>query len=336
MTPIHIGRAWEIDPRELSIRPFAATPADYNALASVRNATLKAITLPDDYHERSAEDMERYYYRADFSLAGNAWLLFHGEKPAAAAVIYPAVIFTDRPPGNFDMYVAPEFGRHGIGSRLMAHLMVAAVQRGHRVLETTVARENGQSTGFLMRHGFNVVSHSMHFVRDDMSSLPQVTLPPGYSIKSLTDLQEQPDLYMETANRLGAYDQNYTLIGPEELEKAVNGPSWKPDGVLFLLEGEERIAGLIRADLNAQNSRKGYLHEIRLDTASRKQGLGTAMVAAALHYLADNGAIRSELDIAGENTAAHSLATRSGFKLARHWLHYLKPMDSMDGTDGLV
>lgn len=327
MTPIHVSRAWKIDPRELSIRQFEATPADYRALASVRNATLKAITLPEDYHDSSAEDMERYYYRADFSLTGNAWLLFHGEKPAAAAVIYPTVIFMDRPPGNFDMYVAPDFGRHGLGSRLLAHLEIAAVQRGHRVLETTVAREDGQSTGFLARHGFSVVSHSLHLVRDGMSSLPQAALPPGYSIKSLADLQEQPDLYMETANRLGAYDPNYTLIRPEELERTVSGPSWEPAGVLFLLEGEERIAGVIRAGLDTQNSKRGYLHEIRLDPASRKQGLGTAMVATALRYLAENAANRTELDIAGENTAAQTLATRSGFTLARHWLHYLKPLD---------
>ncbi len=328
MTPIHVSPLWQSDPRKLSLRPFDATPHDYEALALVRNATLYATTLPEDYHSSTAQDIERYYYRADFSLADNAWLMFHDDSPVAAAVVYPTVIFTDRPAGNFDMYVVPDFSRHGIGSRLLAHLEVAAAQRGHRVLETTVASEDVQSTGFLNAHGFHVVSHSLHLVRASMDNLLQPALPEGCTIRSLAVLGEQPDLYMEIANRLGSYDANYTLIRPEELERTVGGGGWQPHGVLFLFDNQERIVGLIRAGSAAQDGSRGYLHEIRLDPASRGQGLGTAMVAAALRYLAGIGVSRTELDTPGENTAAQALATRVGFQLARHWLHFLKPLEA--------
>ena len=323
MTSMHIGRSSLDNPHELSLRPFVGTPEDYSALAAVRNATLVAITLAEDYRDKSAEEVQCYYFRTDFDLSDNAWLMFHKEEPVAAAVVYPTVIFTDRPPGNFDMYVMPSHARHGIGSRLLAHLEQAALDRGHRVLETTVAAEDEKSKGFLSVRGFKVVSHSQHLVRPNMDGLPEVQLPDGYSIQSLEELKESPELYMDTANRLGAYDSNYTLIRPEELERTVTGEGWDPAGVLFLFGPSSRIVGVIRASSRAG---RGYLHEIRLEPSSRGKGLGSALVAAALRHLAGRGVTRAELDTPGENGAAQALATRSGFEVARHWLHFLKPL----------
>lgn len=334
MTPIHVAQRPLDDAHELALRPFEATHADYEALAAIRNATLQAITLPEDYRPLSAAEMRQYYYRADFDLSSNAWLMLHRAQPVAAAVIYPTVIFTDRPPGNFDMYVVPSYWRHGLGSRLLAHLERAALHRGHRVLETTVAAEDEQSKGFLSSKGFQVVSHALHLVRPNTDDLPPAQLPEGYSLRSLADLREPPELYMETANRLGSYDSNYTLVRPEELQRATSSPGWSPAGILFLLDSRERIVGVIRAGLAASDARRGYLHEIRLEPSSRGQGLGTALVAAALHYLAQQGVSRIELDTAGENTAAQALALRSGFALARHWLHFLKPLGAASNGEG--
>ncbi len=331
MTPIHVAQRPPDDPHELSLRPFEASQADYEALAAIRNATLQATTLPEDYRPMSADEMRQYYYRADFDLATNAWLMFHREEPVAAAVVYPTVIFTDRPPGNFDMYVVPAYWRHGLGSRLLAHLEQAALERGHRVLETTVAAEDQQSKGFLSRKGFQVVSHALHLVRPNTDDLPPVQLAEGYSLRSLADLNESPEFYMDAANRLGSYDSNYTLVRPEELERTAASPVWDPAGILFLLDPRERIVGVIRASGAASEQGRGYLHEIRLEPSSRGKGLGTAMVAAALHYLAERGVSRVELDTAGENTAAQALALRSGFTLARHWLHFLKPLATREG-----
>ncbi|MEA2574849.1 MAG: mycothiol synthase [Chloroflexia bacterium] len=331
MTPIHVAQRSLDDPHELTLRPFKHAEADYEALAAIRNATLQATTLPEDYRPVSAEEMRQYYYRADFDLASNAWLMLHRGEPVVAAVVYPTVIFTDRLPGNFDMYVVPSYWRHGLGSRLLAHLEQAALQRGHRVLETTVAAEDEQSKGFLSRKGFQVVSHALHLVRPNTGDSPQVQLPEGYSIRSLADLHESPELYMETSNRLGSYDPNYTLVRPEELERTAMSPTWDPAGILFLLDPHERIVGVIRASGAGSDNRRGYLHEIRLEPSSRGKGLGTAMVATALSYLAERGVTRVELDTAGENTAAQALALRSGFVLARHWLHFLKPLGPGNG-----
>jgi GNAT superfamily N-acetyltransferase len=331
VTPIHVAQHTLEDPHELSLLPFQPSHAAYAALATIRNATLQATTLPEDYSPISPNEMSQYYYRADFDLASNAWLMFHREEPVAAAVVYPTVIFTDRPPGNFDMYVVPTYWRHGLGSRLLAHLEQAALQRGHRVLETTVAAEDEQSKGFLSRKGFQVVSHALHLVRPNTNDLPPVQLAQGYSLRSLAGLREPPEFYMDATNRLGSYDSNYTLLRPEELARTASSPAWDPAGILFLLDPHQRIVGVIRASGAGSEQHRGYLHEIRLEPSSRGKGLGTAMVAAALHYLAEHSVSRVELDTAGENTAAQALALRSGFTLARHWLHFLKPLAAREG-----
>jgi ribosomal protein S18 acetylase RimI-like enzyme len=154
----------------------------------------------------------------------------------------------------------------------------------------------------------------------DAASSPP--LPDGFAIRSLADLQEPPELYRQTANRLGAYDLNYSLITPEDLEAQIDGGRWDPGGALFLFDPGKRIVGVIRASLTGDGG--GYLNEVRLEPASRGKGLGAALVAAALRHLADRGVKRVDLDTPGENTAARNLALRAGFQETRHWLHYLR------------
>jgi GNAT superfamily N-acetyltransferase len=326
VTGIHIGKQWQDNPRELLLRPFDGSPEDYTALAAVRNDTLRAVSLPEDFAEADGEDMARFYNRSGFSLLDNCWLMFLAGEPVAAAVLFPRVIFHDRPPGNFDMYVAPRYWRHGLGSRLLAHLEQAAMGRGYPVLETTIAKEDAQSTAFLSRHGFAVVGQYMHLTRYDMDGLSPVTLPDGYAIRSLAELGETPELYADTANRFGSYDSGYSLIRPEDLQSTVEGERWEPDGVLFSFDLAGRIVGVIRA--SGSRSRRGYLHEIRLEPASRGIGLGRAMLSAALHYLAAKGVQSADLDTSGEQAAAHGLALRAGFQVTRHWLQFLKRLHS--------
>lgn len=325
---MRVGQTWkaeEGDPRHLLLRPFDGSPDDLAALAQVRNETLRSVTPPEDFAPIDAEGIDRFYNRPPgFVLVDNAWLMFMKHEPVAATVVYPRAFFHDRPPGNFDLYVVPSMRRHGLGSRLLAHVERAAFARGHRTLETTIALEDKSSTGFLMEHGFKVVSQSAHMVRTGEAPLPSIELPPAFSIRTLLDLDEPPDFYRETTNRLGAYDLNYSLLTPEEMEHLAGTDNWDPAGVLFLLDRQRRVGGVIRAGRSGQA--RGSLHEIRLEPSLRGAGLGSAMLAAALGYLGDRGISHVELDTTGENSPAHNLALKAGFQVTQHWHHFLKKL----------
>ncbi len=324
MPNIRIGEKWNVDPTKLLLRPYDGTAQDLAALTHVRNETLRATTLPDDFSEVSPEEMDCYYSLGDFTLVSNAWLMLHDANPVAAAIVYPMAAFHDRPPGNFHLYVAPQLWGHGIGSRLLAHLEQAALARGYPALETTVAREDGQSCDFLKSHGFQAVGYSVHLARSGLEGIPVAQLPDGFSIKSLAELGESAQFYRDTANRLGSYDPNYSLISAEEIGQLVETGKWDPTGSFFVLDPDERVVGVIRASMSDES--KGYLNEIRLEPASRGKGLGMAMVASALDYLAASEVTRVELDTASENAAARNLALRAGFEESRHWLHFLKQL----------
>src|SRR4051812_7570966 len=156
MTPLRVGEPWEgSSPRELSLRAYDGSEEDLQGLTTIRNDTLRATTLPEDFEEASQEELDRFYNRGDFTLVGHAWLMRHGVEPVAAAIVYPRAAFHDSPPGNFHLYVVPRFWKHGIGSRLLDHLEQAAAGMGYVVLETTVAGEDEKSTHFLLNHGFD-------------------------------------------------------------------------------------------------------------------------------------------------------------------------------------
>jgi GNAT superfamily N-acetyltransferase len=330
---INPGRKWDTGhPRDLSLHRFGGTHADYEALARVRNRTLQPITLDEHFREFTGEDVSRFHDRPGYSLEDNAWLIYHEDEPLAAAVVYPTALFHDRPPGNFDMYVVPDHRRRHLGTRLLAHIEQAAQARGHAVLETTISREDQGSTAFLERHGFAAVGQSLHLTRYGMDDLPPADLPPGYTLRSLGDLGDGPDYYVYAANRLGAYDANYSLLRPEDAEALAATEHWEPGGVLVLFDAAGRMVGVIRA--SGVGAGTGYLHEIRLEPSLRGMGLGRAMVGAALRYLAEGGVTLTELDTPGQSTAAHALALRSGFKVTRHWLHYLKRLQASDDVDG--
>ncbi|MFL5734793.1 MAG: GNAT family N-acetyltransferase [Chloroflexia bacterium] len=329
MSPLRPGARWEEDnPTLLSLQPYGGSDADLAALTAIRNDTLRATTRPEDFSEATSEGMDRFYNRGDFTLTGNAWLLRLAGEPAAAAIVYPKAAFQDTPPGNFHLYVVPRFSKHGLGSRLLDHLEQAAAARGYPVLETTVAAEDQKSTRFLLNHGFGVVGRSIHLSLFDLDrwrdpARPDpAPIPSGFAIRSLADLQEPPDLYLETANRLGAHDLNYSLITPEDLQAQIDSDRWDPAGALLLFDPTERIIGVIRASFPEPTT--GYLSEVRLEPASRGKGLGTPLVGAAVKHIAARGAQRADLDTPGENTAARNLALRAGFQETRHWLHYLK------------
>lgn len=315
----------QIEGSEVEIRPFSGSPADIAALTRVRNETLRETTLPEDFRELTPEEMSRYYDRGGFKLQGSAWLMFTGGEAAGAAVIYPPAAFHDRPPGNFHLYVVPSRWRHGLGAALLRIVEEQAAAQGYPVLETTIAAEDGQSTRFLLSRGFRVVGHSHHLVRASLDGLPPVALRPGFSLVSLSELRESPQFYTETANRLGAYDPNYSLINAVDVQSQTEQGKFEPAGILFLFDPSGRIAGVIRASTSPDQ--RGYLNEIRLEPASRGKGLGLAMVAAGLNYLQTAGMKRAELDTAGENMAAYNLALRAGFTEARHWLHFLKRLE---------
>src|SRR5690242_16417617 len=176
----------------IEIRPFQGTESDLAAIAHIRNGTLKATTLPEDYEEFTPGAMEAYYSQAGLSLTGNAWLLFADGEPVGAAILFPTAASPGGQLANFHLYMVPAHWRHGLGSLLLDHLEYQAVTRGYPVLETAIAAEDSRSTQFLSERGFMVIGHSHHLARQIDGAIPALPFPEGFEVRSLADLGAGP------------------------------------------------------------------------------------------------------------------------------------------------
>ena len=78
----------------------------------------------------------------------------------------------------------------------------------------------------------------------------------------------------------------------------------------FVDEQEGTITGAILA---GHDGRRGYIYHTAVNPAYRRQGIGTALVNAALHALANEGIIKVALVAFSRNDAGNAFWERLGF-----------------------
>ena len=78
----------------------------------------------------------------------------------------------------------------------------------------------------------------------------------------------------------------------------------------FVSEHDRTITGAILA---GHDGRRGTIHHTAVNPAYRHQGIGTALVNAALHALANEGIIKVALVVFSRNDAGNAFWERLGF-----------------------
>lgn len=89
--------------------------------------------------------------------------------------------------------------------------------------------------------------------------------------------------------------------------------------VVYVAEREGRVVGYVYAGIEPMSwkelrDRAGFIHDVAVDEAARGAGIATALVEAALRWLASRGVPRVLLWTAAPNTAAQGLFERLGFR----------------------
>ena len=78
----------------------------------------------------------------------------------------------------------------------------------------------------------------------------------------------------------------------------------------FVDERDGRITGVIIA---GHDGRRGYIYHTAVSPDHRHQGIGTALVEAALHALTDEGIAKVALVVFARNADGHAFWPRLGF-----------------------
>ena len=92
-----------------------------------------------------------------------------------------------------------------------------------------------------------------------------------------------------------------------------------PDDCVFVADDDGKIIGYAYAALEPLSWKElrgpaGFVHDLAVDESSRRKGVGTQLMKAAMDWLRDHGAPRVILGTAALNQAAHALFHRLGFR----------------------
>ena len=91
------------------------------------------------------------------------------------------------------------------------------------------------------------------------------------------------------------------------------------DVVIYVAEQESQIVGYVYASLEPISWKElrdacGYIHDIVVEEANRGAGTATALMEAAMQWLAERGAPRVILGTAEKNERAQRLFAKLGFR----------------------
>jgi len=92
-----------------------------------------------------------------------------------------------------------------------------------------------------------------------------------------------------------------------------------PDSVVLVAEQDGRVVGYAFAALEPMSWKElrdacGFLHDVYVDEATRRGGVGRRLVVEAIRWMASKGAPRVVLGSAAGNTGAQALFRDLGFR----------------------
>lgn len=92
-----------------------------------------------------------------------------------------------------------------------------------------------------------------------------------------------------------------------------------PDDCVFVADDDGQIIGYTYAALEPLSWKDlrgpaGFVHDVAVEASSRRKGVGTLLMNAAMEWLREHGAPRVILGTAARNQAAHALFHRLGFR----------------------
>ena len=251
---------------------------------------------------------------------GSGWVAVDGAELLGHAytIPYPGL------PGieQLCLYVAPPQRRAGVGSALLQHLLAAAPQDGIRQLNHKVESLQDETARFLQRRDFYPHHGEWEMLLAYPEQLPPPTLPAHCQMVTLPRAEAITTfrrLYDESFRDVLSY-QPYSYDDVDwELERA--------EDLLFLrCDGAE--AGFVW--LHHRGERAVEIEPVGLLPAYHGQGLGQAMMLAALHSAARQGVTRVKLTVWRENERAVRLYQKLGFERVdvRYYLAYDVPETS--------
>ncbi|WP_027882479.1 GNAT family N-acetyltransferase [Meiothermus rufus] len=273
----------------MKIRPFAFSPADYRALARVREAVhpeapLNIAQLKHLDQTRSPDEvLKRFLVEQEGQVVGMLEYAtpYHNPKPGALEVGY---------------HLHPQ--AQALATRLWAFLLERVAPLKPRELQAQV-REDWPEFGFLLAQGFTEVERKWVSVLDLTRFDPgllQRPLPPGIVLKPLAALPWQEEAFQRALYHLelelleDVPTREPITPWPFELwrKRSLEDPNLLPEGFFLALEGQEMVGlTMLFRSHRPQTLQTGLTGVKR---SHRRKGLALALKLRAAAFAKAHGA----------------------------------------------
>lgn len=215
------------------------------------------------------------------------------------------------------LWVLPERRGMGLERQLMAALISGERPFPESCLDVAV-RASQQSYGDALGNelGFSIV-RTWYVMRIELGAdLPPAVLPPGVETRSFVRGQDEVMLTSVVDDCFWDHwgEGEHRL---EDIEGGVNLPQFDRELLLFAQRGGQ-VLGYCWSWLEAERARLtgdncAYIGDLGVRLAFRRQGVGRALLLAALARIKSRGAVAAELDMDGPNENARLLYESVGF-----------------------
>ena len=175
-------------------------------------------------------------------------------------------------------------------------------------------------------------SRSYYRMVTDLDAAPQVpTAPSGIIIRPYNPLTETEAVYRAVTDSFkdhyGFIDQPFEQGFAEFKHNLIEMPGYDPDFWYVAMDGEQ-VAGIcLCRPVDVEDAASGWVNELGVRRAWRKQGLGTLLLKRAFADFYARGQKRAALGVdAGSLTGALRLYERAGMRVARQFDHFEKEL----------
>ncbi|MGB0384683.1 MAG: GNAT family N-acetyltransferase [Ardenticatenaceae bacterium] len=320
----------------LTIRPFEATPTDYETITVIHNAV-----WPDDIYtveEWKSDDEKRdakyFFQRVMAELDGQLVAFADYLEPSWSYVAGKYYITYN---------VHPDHDGSGVDQSLYDHIMsaLAECEPAPSKIMTHMREDKTRELDFLKGHGFKIVMREP-ISRLDVPAFDSAKFAHAaekvrqrgikiYTIRELEQLEPEwkPKLWeLEWQVRQDIPSPDPRTQRPfEQFAKNFKGPNYDPEAWFVALDNGECV-GYSSFYVTPATKEKLYTRITGVARSHRRMGLATALKVRAIEFAQQYGAQQIETDNE-ENNPMYQLNLMLGFKPAPGWLTLEKKIFKM-------
>jgi mycothiol synthase len=283
--------------------------------AGVRNESCRE--LPHN-HPETAERMEVYFLRdPDFDPEGLFMAIRDGCLVGfSEAEIQKTRVAAGKSQGFVGVEVVPEARGQGVEDELMSRAQGFLRGRGIREAIYTFHPTIPWRAKLARDHGFSYLRRYYRLKRDMTAPVPEVPFPPGMDMDRRAS-SEAPDDYIrewtETFNRAFVDHFNFAPADPQNF---INWRDVPEEQFVFAMarSGGKPIGVCLSEIEHGSDNQEGWVDILGVVPEARRSGLGRALLADGLNWIAERRAKVALLGVDAQNEKALELYRSVGFE----------------------